>query len=309
MCNRSNPAPHRIFIDLKVLSNSTDNGTELHKVIIKGIPANTLTSTPLPALLMKLIQIMQIPIRETDLGDIVKVANTLHVSFNSEKHMGMFLANKYKLKKNPQTSAIIIHEEVDPDIKELFRYSHKLKDVGYNIFFIKNRKVFVKKEKTSMEINITSKEHVDRMCGEQNVRTLSGQETRRNTESHSSRITSSGQADRQRSEQPNNRISISEQHNRQIAEPPGNRISISSSPTHFGQQFVHDDADWRAIIQILEEENTAISGVINDDYVWSNNRQQNVGHHTETAEETPTTCWSGLKDVFKKIVNKIFCCC
>lgn len=301
MCNRSNPAPHRIFIDLKVLSNSMDNSTELHKVIIKGIPANTLTSTPLPALLMKLIQIMQIPIRETDLGDIVKVANTLHVSFNSEKHMDMFLANKYKLKKNPQTNAIIIHEEVDPDIKALFRYSHKLKDVGYNIFFIKNRKVFVKKEKTSMEINITSKEHVDRMCGEQNVGTLSGQETRRSIEPHSSRITSSGQADRQRSEQPNNRIPISE--------PPGNRISISPSPTNFGQQFVHDDADWRAIIQILEEENIANSGIINDDYVWSNNRHQNVGHNTETAEETPTTCWSGLKDVFKKIVNKIFCCC
>ncbi|XP_073829657.1 uncharacterized protein [Musca autumnalis] len=161
MCNKNNPAPHRIFIDLRVdQSNSTEREP---KLVIKGIPSQQLTP-PFYAPVMDLIRIMQIHVRESDIRNITRIANTLHVTFRQVQHMEAVLKNKYKLKKNPNTSAIVIYEVVDPTIKALFAYSHKLKQIGYKIFFIRDNKVFVKKEKNDNEIEISSKEQVDRMC-------------------------------------------------------------------------------------------------------------------------------------------------
>lgn len=160
MCNRRNPAPHRIFIDLRVDQNNSNEKPA--KLVIKGIPPRLLEA-PFFKPVLELMSVMQVHISESDIKTVTRIANTLHVTFRQVEHMEAVLKNKHKLKKNPTTSAIVIHEVVDPEVKALFQYSHKLKRIGYKIFFIRDNKVFVKKEQTDSEIEISSKETVNRI--------------------------------------------------------------------------------------------------------------------------------------------------
>lgn len=161
ICNQNYPQPHRIFLDLEALADAKNNSdTGACEVTIKGIPASQLKH-PLSAVVLELARVMGVPISEDDIEHAFTHRKALQVNFKSSSKKDMFLKNKYKLKQNPSTSTVVVHEVLDPETNELFVYSHKLKDKGYKTFFVNNKKVFVKKEKTSNPIGILSKAQVD----------------------------------------------------------------------------------------------------------------------------------------------------
>ncbi|XP_073829703.1 uncharacterized protein [Musca autumnalis] len=158
LCNRNSPQPHRIYLDIQALGATTASNDKL-EIIVKNVQPNQ--SDPMSTTIMLLVRTMNIPIGNNDIECVLQIGNTLLVSFKEAQDKDMFLRNKHKLKGNP-----------DAKTNDLFSYSHKLRERGFKIIFVKNNAVFVKREKSSPEIQISSKEQVDRMYrNNSNVRT------------------------------------------------------------------------------------------------------------------------------------------
>uniref|UniRef100_A0A1I8NWB0 RING-type domain-containing protein n=1 Tax=Stomoxys calcitrans TaxID=35570 RepID=A0A1I8NWB0_STOCA len=299
MCNRSNPAPHRLFIDLKAESDTTrpvNNGAsnEEHKVIIKGI-RDLQIETSLPAVVLQLIGIMQVHIREPDIGNISKVGDVLYVSFKSSSHKDAFLANKFKLKKMPRTSSIVIHEVVDSEVKSLFQYSHKLKEHGgFRVFYIKDKQVYVRKDKDSPAINILSKKHVDDLCAKfRNVTQpmpstsseQSGLRARRNQNQNVAHAANNSA----------NTVSNDIDNEWNIGEAM-TRAFLQSAGYHEGSS---SDDEWREVLAIHHQvqqmmPNSEPPLVINGD---------SSSWQTISTDDERSSCWTGFKNMLNKLCS------
>ncbi|XP_013102639.1 uncharacterized protein LOC106083891 [Stomoxys calcitrans] len=176
LCTRTDPRPHRIYLDFpvieetsKVIDNSkagenSNANQDGHVVVLKNAHHLTLPPHNLLSAVKLLILVMKVPISERNIGEILEIDNAIHVNFKSAHHQALFLKNKYKLKNNPETSVVRIHELLDAETEELLHYSFKLKSKGYNFVFVQDGKVFAKKAKNSEEMEILSKDHVNTLC-------------------------------------------------------------------------------------------------------------------------------------------------
>lgn len=164
LCNKSNPQPHRIYLDLKEdapAPSKINNPEDVGELIIKGLRPNQILY-PLKRTIMMLVDAMNLStIKEGDIKSVLRTGNNICLTFKRNEHRATFLKNSKSLKTNPQTKLVKVHELLDEATEDLFKYCHKLKQKGYKIVFVNNNKVYVKKQSNGKPINILSKEQVD----------------------------------------------------------------------------------------------------------------------------------------------------
>lgn len=257
LCTKSNPKPHRLFLDLTAAAESKpDNGScNENVVIIRGIPARQLREPPL-AIVLKLSSMMGLSMRQSDIRNVTKKFKNLHVNFYTARQMEMFMENKGLLKANQEMSRVKLHENLNEETKELFNYAHKLKSFNYKILYVRNKKIYARKTQQDTPVYICSKEQVDTLCADTgNTRTnqvanpsasLANRSSVNRRSNRSANVSGSHQTERTTANlttrttvannlatevSRNTSASSSSSFNRATA-PPNNLVNATTSPTH-----------------------------------------------------------------------------
>ncbi|XP_037805453.1 putative leucine-rich repeat-containing protein DDB_G0290503 [Lucilia sericata] len=141
------------------------------KVLIRDVPTDQILN-PLEKTIIDLASKMSICINRNDITQVrfmerkglSEYSNkvSLLVDFKTSEIKTNFISNRSKLKLNTSTKHIQIKDFVENEVYSLFLYANEhLRPIGFHRIWCKDNQVFVKKNDSDTEIEITSRNQVD----------------------------------------------------------------------------------------------------------------------------------------------------